>query len=330
MKTLVARLIYLLFAIMLLGEFASAFQRHIIGDDPREPTKQTTSDPAEGNRKISASSDKTVGIARRKGPYLWRKATSGWNNGEAVSRQSDFVDKNQPLHPKGSFRITEKKPGTYTGTAFAISSNGMWLTAHHVVDKCRNLYLLAGLKRGKPQKFKAMDVYVHPTADAALITTARTDNSRSAFTLGTSDSPPDKVFHVGFPQGHPGAAYGRYLGPKRMRLTSRRNNWQQTHIFAEITRLPDFAGDFGGSSGGVVVDKYGVVAGSLIGGSARRGRFIVTKNSTLLETINQVQLRPDMDTGQTLPIDVLTEKAYPVYAKAAIQDSRVVKVICER
>ena len=77
--------------------------------------------------------------------------------------------------------------GTSTGTAFSIDQSGLWLTARHVAQGCRQIGI-----RGRQGWVRGAVAWAHPGADVALLRTqggtppfARTA-SHAAFASGTS------------------------------------------------------------------------------------------------------------------------------------------------
>jgi len=272
----------------------------------------------------------TQPLKRRRGPRVWVKATENWVEGGGVSKRNEFPDYNAPL-PQTSF-IRERKgnPKTTVGSAIAISPNGVWLTARHVVEGCREVIVQGGIKNRRPAHLKATNITLHPTADVAVITSGRSDFDRDPFQMAARGDQAGEAFHIGFPRGKPGAVHSRYLGRQQVRRPRISEGSESVLVWAEVTRIPNFSGELGGISGGVVVDNTGAIIGTNSAGSARRGRLLTSRPNTLRSVIRQSgeSVAPAPDSRPA--IAELTGRDYPAFAKSAIQDRRVVRVICRR
>ena len=328
----VDKFVYLLFGIMILVLIAEKF---VEGpgkaiEQPKVEARDIVPPPAQLKKQKQPAGQKRVQLVRRNGPVLWNQETDHWRAGAAVSRRTDFTEFNSPVSLVGGFRQKKRMPGTFVGTAYAAKKNGVWLTARHVVKGCQSIRIQAGKRNGKQHYFQSKRVTLHPTADLAVITTDNSDNPRQHFDVLGGLERMTTAFHIGFPQGKPGAAHTRYLGQKKMRLLPSDRTRQNTFVWAEISRLPDFSGSFGGISGGVVVDRTGVVIGSALGGNPRKGRHITSTPETLHEVLEMAGYSAATAPRTRPAIVDLDKNGYPLFAKAAIQDSRVVKIYCTR
>lgn len=83
-------------------------------------------------------------------------------------------------------------------------------------------------------------------------------------------------------------------------------------------------------SGGVVLDRTGAVIGITSAGSIRRGRIMTSRPTAIWDTVRQGGQLAQSVSGIRPAIEELTADSYPVYGQAAIQDSRVARVICRR
>ena len=106
-----------------------------------------------------------------------------------------------PLDEQVLVQVSEPKDGI--GTAFAVNTSGQWSTARHVVDGCNS----GGLLVAPGQYVPVESVVGDPDHDLALLTTGRSPNPvkldlESPLRIGTHG------FHVGYPQGRPGALDG--------------------------------------------------------------------------------------------------------------------------
>lgn len=159
-------------------------------------------------------------------------------------------------------------PRNSQGTAFAISRDGLWLTARHVADGCRRLVLAdtRGYKR-----YTVTKVVIHPRADVALLETGGRTNPLK---MGIADFHRNQAgFHFGFPAGLPTAVDSRLLGRSVIRTQGFRRGQEPSLSWAEKRRVPERSGALGGLSGGPTLDDEGSVIGIAVAASRRRGRI---------------------------------------------------------
>lgn len=190
------------------------------------------------------------------------------------SVDTDAFIRQVPAAPATRFRTNlviqddngPRRGGTFIGTAWALAGGTSWLSARHVTDGCRRLSFLSG--GGLPPATG------HPSADISAIAIGRrnTDGlelSRDPLTAG------EDVFLVGFPAGQAAAVYGTVTGTGT--LDHRTLGHRETVVVvAQRKRVPRGSADLGGISGGPVLDGAGNVIGTVIGGSERRARSIIS------------------------------------------------------
>lgn len=346
MKGLVKKLIYICIGIFVIADLS--FRLKLPGDEtPRAgrtpaferqavpPPLQTTPPRTAPPRTASARSRAGVESWRRDaGPKIWVRQTGPWGPGDAASKIHEFPEYRAPVNPRGRVKDSQQGGGSSSGTAFAIAPNGVWLTAAHVVEGCRSVLVEAGLKGGRAKRLRASRVTIHPTADVAIIETPDTDFRRRPFTLESPRTRPPggagNAFHIGFPRGKPGAVHSRFLGHKKLYRKRGRNNAEDILVWAQISRLPDFSGSLGGLSGGVVLDETGAVIGTNSAENARRGRILTSRPNALWETVRRGGRSADAAPAGRPAVAELTPSTFPLFAKYAIQDRRVVRVICSR
>lgn len=172
------------------------------------------------------------------------------------------------------------------GTAFAISADGWWLTARHIVDGCEDVGLIVSRGSAVPVR----DVKRALFADLALL---RTDQAPAALALDTSERQfqiNQRAFHVGFPQGRPGEAYSRLIGRETLIARGRYNVEEPVLAWAEQGRTSGLRGSLAGISGGPAFSANGQVIGVTIAESARRGRIYTAAPSSILRFLRLEQV----------------------------------------
>ncbi|MEQ8441076.1 MAG: serine protease [Alphaproteobacteria bacterium] len=157
-------------------------------------------------------------------------------------------------------------PQNSIGTAFSLDSDGLWMTARHVVDGCDRVGIVTGPQRAVPVE----RIWEDPVADLAIFQDAL---NRPALSL--SERLPvlgEAAYGVGYPQGEPREVSGRLIG-RGISQTRGRGTEEPILVWAEERRFPDFDGTLGGISGGPLLSYSGEVLGVILSGSVRRGRF---------------------------------------------------------
>jgi len=323
----IKQLIYLTIGIFVVADIALHLQLpgggSLFGKLTRERTAPA---PKEGEGQPRPPQS----LERQRGPRIWVKETDQWASGSAVSKRNEFPDYYAPLPQTSLIRKRKRNPKTTVGSALAIAPNGVWLTARHVVEGCREVIVQGGLKNGRPANLRDTKVTLHPAADVAVIRSSPTDYGRKPFVLAERGDTAGEAFHIGFPRGKPGAVHSRFLGHQQVRRPRRFESSESVLVWAEMSRIPNFSGALGGISGGVVVDRTGAIIGTNSAGSARRGRLLTSRPAPLRDIVRQ--------SGETLApapatrpvISELTGTSYPAFAKSTIQGRRVVRVICKR
>jgi S1-C subfamily serine protease len=180
------------------------------------------------------------------------------------------------------------------GSAFAISQDGWWLTARHVVDGCEHVGLI--VSRGAAAR--VTDVKRALFADIALL---KTDSAPAALALDTSERRfqiGQRAFHVGFPQGRSGEAYSRLIGRETLIARGRYDIEEPVLAWAEQGRTSGLRGSLAGISGGPAISANGQVIGVTVAESARRGRIYTAAPSSILRLLRVEQIEA---TGSPAP-----------------------------
>jgi serine protease Do len=211
----------------------------------------------------------------------------------------------------------QQKPGS--GTAFSISDNGVWLTARHVVDGCRQTALVVAEGRGV-----AANVHVDASGEAAVLTT---DGGAPALPLPAADVPlkrGDLGYHAGFPQGKPGEAVSRLLGRENLVVRGRGARTEPVLVWAEVGRTDNLKGTLAGLSGAPTLDSAGRVIGVTVAEAPRRGRIYTTTPKTMLDALRNTG-NPAAGFAVGEPVNV---ENYGRVADALRRDLRVAQVVC--
>ena len=203
------------------------------------------------------------------------------------------------------------------GTAFAISSEGRWLTARHVVEGCPRPALIIGGGRAV-----AADVRLAPRADVALLIT---DGGPTAMPLAL-EAPlrqGQRAFHPGYPQGGPGEVTSRLLGRETLRISGRGARDEPVLAWAEVGRTDGLAGTLSGLFGAPAMDRQGRVIGVTIAEAPRRGRIYTTAPDTLGPVLRGTVRAGEQAMGEPVTID-----NYYRVADRLRRDLRVAQVVC--
>ncbi|MBY0563111.1 MAG: serine protease [Hyphomonadaceae bacterium] len=191
------------------------------------------------------------------------------------------------------------------GSAFAVSREGWWLTARHVVDGCQDV----GLIVSRSSAARVREVRRALFADIALL---RTDSAPAALAIDTSERRfqiGQRAFHVGFPQGQPGEAYSRLIGRETLVARGRYDIEEPVLAWAEQGRTSGLGGSLAGISGGPAFAANGQVIGVTVAESARRGRIYTAAPSSILRLLRVEQVEADGEPAPRLSADNYGQEA---------------------
>jgi len=234
---------------------------------------------------------------------------------EAV--ESGVLGPASPLDPTVTVDVPEH-PGPAEGTAFSVAATGVWITARHVVDGCRQAALVVGDGRGV-----AATAQIDPHGEAALL---RTQGGAPGLPLdlGAPLREGELAYHPGFPQGSPGEAASRLIGRENLVVRGRGARTEPVLAWAEVGRSEGLKGSLGGLSGAPALDAQGRVVGVTIAEAPRRGRIYTTAPETVQRLIGEA--------GAPLPAAAggapLTQQNYGQIAQALRRNLRVAQVVC--
>lgn len=205
------------------------------------------------------------------------------------------------------------------GTAFAISEDGWWLTARHVVDECQKV----GIIVARGAAVEVTDRRVAQFADLALLKTDRApaplklDEAERRFQIGQT------AFHIGFPQGRTGEAASRLIGRETLVARGRYSLEEPVLAWAETGRTGNLDGSLAGMSGGPALSARGEVIGVTIAESTRRGRIYTAAPSSILRLLRVEQVAAEGQAGPRLTTDNYGEEADDLRRELA-----VAQVVC--
>lgn len=205
------------------------------------------------------------------------------------------------------------------GSAFAISEDGWWLTARHVVDECERVGLIVSHGAATP----VTEVKVALFADLALL---KTERAPAALSLDTSErrfQVGQRAFHVGFPQGRPGEAYSRLIGRETLVARGRYEAEEPVLAWAELGRTSGLRGSLAGISGGPAIAANGQVIGVTVAESARRGRIYTAAPTSILRL-----LRVEQVDAEGTPAPRLTPDNYGQTSDDLRRELVVAQVVC--
>lgn len=205
------------------------------------------------------------------------------------------------------------------GSAFAISQDGWWLTARHVVDACEQVGIIVSRAAAAP----VTEVRVARFADLALL---KTDVAPTALAIDTSERNfqiGQRAYHLGFPQGRPGEAFSRLIGRETLIARGRYDLEEPVLAWAELGRTSNLSGSLAGISGGPVIGSNGQVIGVTVAESARRGRIYTAAPSSIMRL-----LRVEQVTAQGAPTPQLTPENYGEEADGLRRSLAVAQIVC--
>ena len=147
-----------------------------------------------------------------------------------------------------------------SGTAFYLGNN-LWMTARHVINECKEVYLKNDNKNSFIEK-----ILIHPNSDLALF--SNNNLIPEKFEIGKEIS--KIAFSSGYPAGNPGDVALEFAG--FMAMEARSYNILEKHsIYAVLEKNPRNLLSFGGISGGPAFDSSGKINGVVVAEFTRRG-----------------------------------------------------------
>jgi S1-C subfamily serine protease len=230
-----------------------------------------------------------------------------------------------PLAPTSPFSDKAidlpSRRSTAAGTAFSVGDSGVWLTARHVLDGCRQSAIMVSGGQGVAARV------IGSRDDVAVLTTV---GGAAALPLAVASAPrPDeRAFLPGFPHGAPGEVASRLLGPHTARERGRNEASQALLAWAEVGRTDGLSGALNGLSGAPVIDSAGEVVGVTLAEAPRRGRLYSSTPAAIRDALAAAGVRlpapnPAPEAGEPMSVE-----NYGRVADDLRRDLRVVQVVC--
>lgn len=222
-----------------------------------------------------------------------------------------------PLSPFNAARIVRIPPdrGRFA-TAFSIGESGLWLTAQSAVKDCGRIAIIIAAGRGAEAK-------ATPTP-GGLLAVLGTDGGEPPLPVEAGARPGEDSFIAGFPQGAPGEAAVRLMGPTVLGDHRRGDPPQPALAWVEIGRTDGLKGPLAGMEGAPVFDGMGRVEGVLVRQSPRRGRLYAAPVSAVRQAMALAKVVP-VTQADSEPV---TTENYGRAADILRRDLRVVQLWC--
>lgn len=176
------------------------------------------------------------------------------------------------------------KRGNSIGTGFAYDGFGQYITARHVTESCKQVFVMTEATKGKQGRVRAMR-----DSDFSVIDTeSRFDRLTAPRVVIGTERPQrgDVGYFVGYPGGKAADVIAEAYGKTTMNSTGRYRFREPVTVWLIRERRPSSGRsafisreayyDLSGISGGPAFNESGEVIGTVVAGQPRRGRAITT------------------------------------------------------
>ncbi|GAB2549532.1 trypsin-like peptidase domain-containing protein [Rufibacter soli] len=213
------------------------------------------------------------------GMEMWRNATKQQTaryvelrrEVDALKRQQDALLNTTPSSP----RATTVNPGQFTGTGFALTSDGYFVTSYHVIEGADSLMI----ENKSGNKYKVEEIYSDQVRDLALLRvtdTSFTGFGKLPYSFKAKETDlGEKVFTLGYPRED--VVFGEGT------LSSKSGVYGDTASYQISIPLNP------GNSGGPLLDDrgnmIGVISGKMLGVD---GAAFAVKSAYLLTLLEQL------------------------------------------
>ena len=211
-----------------------------------------------------------------------------------------------------------KANSRYTGTAFALSADGYWGTATHVLSGCQRVDVQLQKAGGG---FRKRPVNAWRTLKGTDVSVMDTERGNSGLPLAESaPKSGDEGFFFGYPKGRANAGYAVNIGKARM-VRFRGREREPADVWTIYDFQPAKTIALGGNSGGPMMNAQAQVVGVVSAGNDRRGRVLTSMVPTLkpLKAFSREDFKPQQP---------LTRDNYVGFGKALRERGLVVRVDC--
>lgn len=215
------------------------------------------------------------------------------------------------LEPEREIRV----PGS--GTAFSVG-RGVWMTARHVVNNCDGI----GFIKNRKLIGISNRVVHHDTADASLI---YSDFSAPPLPIAEPTQDPqrhEEAFLIGYPSGVPHQFHAAQVEYREVERQGVPGGAFPVIVWAERPEPPPGT-EYGGMSGGPVINGEGFVVGVLVGSDNALGRIIANVPETLRQLMAAYRIRGG---GTSVPSPLNGDPAGT--GSRLRQENRVIEVYC--
>lgn len=214
-------------------------------------------------------------------------------------------------------------PRDSAGTAFAVDSRGRWMTARHVVEDCDRVAIVVG-----PREARLVEqTTLHPRADLALLALPYLRPplaaGKPALRAGQDG------FSFGFPATRWGQVHSLLIGRARQRMQGRYRRVEPVLVWSVSSRQPQHLRDYGGISGGPILDRSGTVIGVHTTGQRRRGRLMTVAPVNVMGMLSRNGIRGRKAVAAPLDSRDLTDKRYARFGQALRVRNIVAQIVCD-
>ena len=184
-------------------------------------------------------------------------------------------------------RAVKNTANRFSGTGFAITTNGLIATNYHVVSENDSVYV----QNAAGKSFKAIVLYTQPENDIAIlkiVDTSFRNLSAIPYTFKRTESDlAESVYTYGYPQDSPVYGYGKLTSANGL-------NGDSLDYQISIPLNP-------GNSGGPLMDTRGNVIGIVQASQSQlEGVHFAVKSSYLLSAIDSLDKKVNLNTKNTL------------------------------
>ncbi|WND03626.1 serine protease [Temperatibacter marinus] len=236
------------------------------------------------------------------------------------------------LQPKEGYTVNIKgRQGNGTGTGFAYDGKGQYVTARHVTEGCRSVFILTEARRGKRATVSPM-----VNSDFSVLDTADLSAPR---VVVAADNPQrgDVGYFMGYPQGRPADVVAVAFGRSNMNSVGSYRMREPVTVWHIKQRLPLASGraakkqrgseyDLAGMSGGPAFNSNGEIIGTVVAGQPRRARVITTDIRNFNRNTN---LAPESSKTSAIAQPSLSLENFHVMGKKLRENLTIAKIYCK-